>query len=391
MRTDAHVAVIIPAANAQNTIAETLGSVLAQSMRPREIVVVDDGSTDATVDRVRAVMKETGNLRLLRQPRSGPSVARNAAIAASKAALIAPLDADDIWHPDYLAECSAALIAHRNAGLAYAWHHLIDRHGRAIRGPQRFEVCGGGFGPMLLTNYVGNGSSAVYTRDAIEAVGGYEPPMSGWHGAEDYLLQLRIAARTPVVCVKRDLVGYRKAAGTLSSDPLLACRARQVAVSRALDECGPAPVPVDRWAAADAQRTLAVFYLQQRKWRLAARALGRAAKLDFPALLLDLGLRVRNALSGCLRLRQVGDRPLDWLMMKRLKDLAKVMPQGTRSGPAMRLCEIAATPPAGVHEAARPSLVAPQCLSPEVAHLVAAKLDRSSGKVRQAAHDPPAQ
>lgn len=94
------VSVLIPAYNAAPWIAATLDSVLAQSWDHREIIVVDDGSTDATPEILAAYA--AGGVRTIRQPRSGQNVARNAAFAASSGDLVKFLDADDIIGPDML-------------------------------------------------------------------------------------------------------------------------------------------------------------------------------------------------------------------------------------------------------------------------------------------------
>jgi cellulose synthase/poly-beta-1,6-N-acetylglucosamine synthase-like glycosyltransferase len=320
------VAVVMPAANAAATIAQALRQALAQRLSPREIIVVDDGSTDATAACVLDMMAHEPRIRLIRQARRGPSHARNVAIAQTSAAFIAPLDADDAWHPDYLSECVAALIAQPGAGMAYAWHHLIDAQGRTLRGPMRFDVTGGGFGPMLLTNYVGNGSSAVYRRKALQACGLYAPPLAHWHGAEDYLLQLRVAARSRVACVERDLVAYRKGPDTLSTDHRLAYEARLAAVRTALAEFGPACLPVERWAHSDACRTLAVQHLGEGAWGSAVAMACRALVLDPPAMALDLALRLRNLLVRLLGRGAGDDRPLDALLLARLRLLSRRMP-----------------------------------------------------------------
>jgi glycosyltransferase involved in cell wall biosynthesis len=87
--------VIIPAYNAERFVAAAIESALAQTRRVDEIIVVDDGSTDGTAEVVRRYPEVT----LLQQANSGPSVARNVAIAHASGAYIAPLDADDVWPP----------------------------------------------------------------------------------------------------------------------------------------------------------------------------------------------------------------------------------------------------------------------------------------------------
>lgn len=105
---DRRVSVIIPAFNAERYLGEALASVLAQTVPPAEVIVVDDGSTDGTV----AVAEAFGPpVRCVRQPHAGASRARNLGVAEATGALLAFLDADDLWAPDKLALQLAALEA----------------------------------------------------------------------------------------------------------------------------------------------------------------------------------------------------------------------------------------------------------------------------------------
>ena len=92
--------VVIPAFNAVDTIEETIGSVLAQTVQPREIIVVDDGSTDGTADAAR---KLSGMVRIMRQENGGVGSATTAGFAAVETPLTATLDADDLWLPHKIA------------------------------------------------------------------------------------------------------------------------------------------------------------------------------------------------------------------------------------------------------------------------------------------------
>ena len=94
------VSVIIPAYNAGRTIDAALQSVFAQTFRSFEIIVVDDGSTDDTADRVEAW---GSRVMLHRQKNAGPAAARNRAIASARGEFLAFLDADDVWLPTKLA------------------------------------------------------------------------------------------------------------------------------------------------------------------------------------------------------------------------------------------------------------------------------------------------
>ena len=106
------ISVVIPVYNAQEHIGQALASVVAQTLPPQEIIVVDDGSTDNT----GAVISEFAQtvsipIRLLRQANQGPAVARNKGIDAARGNFIAFLDADDVWLPEKLREQVALLQA----------------------------------------------------------------------------------------------------------------------------------------------------------------------------------------------------------------------------------------------------------------------------------------
>lgn len=324
-----NIAVIVPAWNAANTIAQTLRSILAQRRPAAEIVVVDDGSTDATAAIAGQFIAHGAPLRLFRQENGGPSAARNLAIAHTSAPLIAPVDADDLWHPDFLDQTCAALEGEPGAGFAFARHHLVDEAGELLRSATSFPPSAATFGGMMLVNAVGNGSSAVFRRQAIEEAGGYAPPSPDWPGAEDYLLQLRIAARRPVIGIAADLVSYRKRAGSLSTDARQARIARLQALRRALEEFGPATLPVERWAAGDAFRVCAVSALRDRRvLRGVAMAL-RALLIDPHGTSQDGLTRLRNLAMRRLGIPYCkGGQGPDRLLAARLDRLARSMPIG---------------------------------------------------------------
>jgi glycosyltransferase involved in cell wall biosynthesis len=92
------ISVVIPAFNAAATLGETLASVLSQTRPPDEVIVVDDGSTDATAE----IARERLDARVLRQANGGVASAMNAGLRASRCSLVAFLDADDVWMPAHL-------------------------------------------------------------------------------------------------------------------------------------------------------------------------------------------------------------------------------------------------------------------------------------------------
>ena len=111
--------VIVPACNAIRTLAATLAGIAAQTKPPLEVIVVDDASTDGTVEIAETFSTRLPSLRVVRQAKNGGvSRTRNTGLAASRGDLLAFLDADDLWHPTYLAKMVEALQARPDASVA---------------------------------------------------------------------------------------------------------------------------------------------------------------------------------------------------------------------------------------------------------------------------------
>jgi glycosyltransferase involved in cell wall biosynthesis len=122
------VSVVIPFYNNRATLRRAAESVLAQTVAPREIICVDDGSTDDSA----AVLTPLGErVRVLRQRNGGPSAARNAGLGSATGEFIAFLDADDFWMPAMLERCIAALEADSGSVLAYSNAKIVDERGAA--------------------------------------------------------------------------------------------------------------------------------------------------------------------------------------------------------------------------------------------------------------------
>ena len=94
--------VVIPLFNKENFIERTLKSVLSQSFNDFELIVINDGSTDKSLEITENILKERGNCKIINQVNKGLSAARNRGIRESKGELIAFLDADDLWKHDFL-------------------------------------------------------------------------------------------------------------------------------------------------------------------------------------------------------------------------------------------------------------------------------------------------
>jgi len=194
------VSVVIPAYNACDTISDALASVRAQTVQPREIIVVDDGSTDGTGDLLR---RRFPDVMVVPQPRGGPSVARNTGVDQASSPWIAFLDADDVWESRKLERQLAQARSASDVGLVYAgW----NRPGR--RPPSRDE---GRVVPLdflqVLSGYFIGPSGVLASREAILDAGGFRPDRDG---IEDRDLWSRLVLRRSVVMLPSVLWSYRK-------------------------------------------------------------------------------------------------------------------------------------------------------------------------------------
>jgi len=230
------LSVIIPAYNAEPFIAATLKSVQAQTFRNIEILVVDDGSTDATAEIAGRFVAEDSRFRVLTKPNGGVGSARNRGLAEARGGFVAFLDADDLWHPEKLKAQFDAL--NRTGDVAaFSLHVSIDRTGRFLGASTRwpFEIF-----PLpvhMVLRPVGNGSSLMVRRDVALSVGGFDEDFvkRGLGGCEDLDFELRVAACHPIRCVPHFHIGYRVYDGNMSSNKERMARALTAVVELHLD------------------------------------------------------------------------------------------------------------------------------------------------------------
>lgn len=214
------VSVVIPAYNAERFVAATLESVIAQTYRHLEVLVVDDGSLDATAEIVERFQQRDSRVTYIRQANAGVAAARNAAIASACGDFIAPIDADDIWFPENIAT-QLALMVDPSVGMTYAWSAFIDEGGHLLAGGISNLWQGSDYLPLAYRNFPGNASCVLIRRSCLDRVGGYDSSYRDLNaqGCEDWDLYLRLAECHEVRVVPRLLVGYRQVAGSMSSNP----------------------------------------------------------------------------------------------------------------------------------------------------------------------------
>ena len=214
------VTVIVPAYNAAATLAAALRSVAAQTVRAREVLVVDDGSQDDTVGVAERELAGLPHGRCLRLGRNcGPAAARNAALAEARGAWLAFLDADDAWLPWRLerqwsrAEMAAdvALWCGRTVPLAGDVVSAAVDGLPAVGSVLTRRLC---LEEFAEHNPVATSTVLVRTA-AVASVGGFDP---AFRGPEDYELWMRLVARHSACYADEPLAAYRNRAGSLSMD-----------------------------------------------------------------------------------------------------------------------------------------------------------------------------
>jgi glycosyltransferase involved in cell wall biosynthesis len=213
------VSVIVCAYNAQAYLRATLESVLAQTYRDFELVVVDDGSTDDTGAIVRS-FEGKGPVVYRRQANAGFGAARNAAVALSRGEWIAVIDHDDLCLPNRLERQLAAAEARPDAALVFSDSEHFLGDGRVLRrnfdafNPCRSDLSAGKGAELLLTRgcFI-DSETAFFRRDAALAVGGF--PVQ-YRYVADYDFFLRLAERHALAGVDEVLARWRVHEGQLT-------------------------------------------------------------------------------------------------------------------------------------------------------------------------------
>jgi glycosyltransferase involved in cell wall biosynthesis len=211
------ISVIIPTYNRRALLAETLAGVFAQTETDYEVIVVDDGSTDGTVEFLRAQP-----VQVVSRPHVGrPAAARNAGLERARGDLIAFLDSDDVWEPTTLAELRAALAAAPQAGFSFCDYTYFDSQlsdgalGNDGCLPAHCRLSGDIFPQLLETDFLVTGGLLI-RRAAVEAVGRFDERC---YVAEDWDYWLRLAAQFQGACLAQRLVRLRAHPAGLSHRP----------------------------------------------------------------------------------------------------------------------------------------------------------------------------
>jgi glycosyltransferase involved in cell wall biosynthesis len=280
----ATISVIIPAYNAEQTILETIESLQQQTFTDFEIIVVDDGSTDHTAERLASLADP--RLQVISVQNGGVSAARNRGIAQASGEFLAFLDADDLWTADKLELQLAALRANPDCDLAYSWTYFYHSEtGDKTPGEAR-PLEGAVYAELLKGNFLASGSNPLVRRAAVEAIGGFDPDFP--HVA-DWDFYLRLAANGKFALVPHHQILYRQSTSSMTSTKLHQIEQQSLQMLEKTYQTAPAAYqPLKRQSMAWVYRYCADQYLHYGQDRTSlhqvARALLRAIRC-YPALL----------------------------------------------------------------------------------------------------------
>ena len=213
------ISVVVCLYNAARFIADTIESVLTQSWRDFELIVVDDGSTDDSAAIVQRRFDDP-RLTLVRLRHRGLGATRAAGVERARAPYIAFLDHDDVWDPSKLQRQMAAAESAPDAGLLFSDSALIDEHGRALGAMSQrfnypcFDLAAGRAEIELLARGCFIPLSTTLVRaDLLARAGGVD---ARYQSAGDYDMWLRLARISNVVYVPEQLSSWRVHAGQLT-------------------------------------------------------------------------------------------------------------------------------------------------------------------------------
>jgi len=230
LSTDLGISVIVPVFNRADLLPATLDAILGQTLPPLEVIVVDDGSTDATP---AVLHRYEPRIRVLRVPNGGDLAARNAGMALARGQLLAFCDSDDLWQPDYLATMQRMWV--EEPGLRCAFGDFVVVRDGVWESTRKFAAAPAGFwdglrsvapdmsvfdAPIqdrLLDFQPFFPSCLVADRHFMLSIGGWDESV-GRRVGSDFATALRLAEHAPFGVMHQALVGIRKHGGNFSGD-----------------------------------------------------------------------------------------------------------------------------------------------------------------------------
>lgn len=208
------VSIITANYNSEKYIEETIQSVLAQTYQNWEMLIVDDKSSDSSIQIIEKYAAQDKRIKLFFQEiNSGPTLARNVGIQNANGKFIAMLDSDDLWLSDKLEKQIVVFEKEKDAVIAFSFYEHIDENGKQLHKVIKAPLIVT-YDMMLKSNYIGN-CTAVYKKNLAGN------PTFANVGHEDYAMWLSILKNgMKAYCIPEVLAKYRKHQNSVSSNKL---------------------------------------------------------------------------------------------------------------------------------------------------------------------------
>ncbi|NTV50325.1 MAG: glycosyltransferase [Geobacteraceae bacterium] len=206
------VSVIIPMYNSSVFILETITSVFNQDYNNMEVIVVNDGSTDDSADKV--ISKFNEKVKLINTANHGVSSARNTGILAATGDYIAFIDSDDVWAANKIGKQIRSLENDESIGVSYTDRQLIDKNSQFVSTNKRKHYEGYILNNILISNFICL-SSVLVRKECFEQCGYFDTKLTV---SEDYDLWIRISSKFKFVFLDEKLVYYRITPGSLTKN-----------------------------------------------------------------------------------------------------------------------------------------------------------------------------
>lgn len=288
------VSVIVPVYNRADLIGSTIRSILAQTYSSFEIIIINDGSTDDTLDVLNKFVQEhPEKITILNQNNSGQVTARNNGIKNAGGEYIAFLDSDDTWLPHKLEKQMP--LFRQGVGLVYSGINEVDESGRILRTvPCEKDMRGDIYRQLLIKNRM-TGGSVVVKRDAIEKVGIFDPSLKA---AENWDLWIRISKEFSVDYVDEPLVNYLKHEGNMSADSPVMLNATKCILQKHLLDVPSDPLLEGTYkkAYANYYYRYGIYYYSRGQYHEARREFRKS--LSFCANNMDIYIRIFRSYLG---------------------------------------------------------------------------------------------
>jgi glycosyltransferase involved in cell wall biosynthesis len=207
------VSVVVPVYNGEKTIQETVESVLSQTLSDLELLVINDGSQDSTLERVSSF--QDSRIKVFSYANAGLAASRNRGLKLASSDYISFIDADDLWTLDKLESQYQALQKNPQAAVAYSWTDYIDDSSQFLRRGSHITVNGNVYAKLLIIDFLENGSNALIRKQALIDVGGFDESLPA---AEDWDIFLKLAAYYPFVTVSSPQILYRLSSNSMSAN-----------------------------------------------------------------------------------------------------------------------------------------------------------------------------